>query len=143
MYISKEENTSFYELLHNKDIIIRPADKYSGIVVVNRDDYIHPLVTEMEGCCSYEETDVDLTEDTQKKVKRLVNKMNREGVVSDDLKKYLMPRYVQACKLKGNPKLHKPSVPYRTIVNGKGTPTENRAEVAEYELREFVKTSPS
>ena len=69
--------------------------------------------------------------------------MHREGAISDDLKQYLMPRYAQKGKLKGNPKLHKPNAPYRTIVSGIGTPTEKLAEVAEHELNEFVETSPS
>ena len=44
---------------------------------------------------------------------------------------------------KGNPKLHKPNAPFRTIVDSKGTPTEKLAEVAENELNDFVETSPS
>jgi hypothetical protein len=42
-----------------------------------------------------------------------------------------------------NPKLHKPTVPYRSIVSGIGTPTERMAEVAENELRWYVESSPS
>ena len=71
-------------------------------------------------------------------MKKLVNKMNRDGLVSDDLKQYLTPRYVQKGKLKGNPKRHKANAPYRTIVSGIGTPTEKLAELAEHELKDFV-----
>ena len=58
------------------------------------------------------------TEEAPKKVKELVNNVNRDGLVSDGLKQYLTPRYVQKGKLKGNPKLHKTNAPYRTIVSG-------------------------
>ena len=141
--LTRDENSAFYELLHNKDIVIRPADKGSGIVVVDKDSYIQSLQKEMEDSISYEATDHDQVEEVQKKVKKLVSKMHREGAISDDLKQYLMPRYAQKGKLKGNPKLHKPNAPYRTIVSGIGTPTEKLAEVAEHELNEFVETSPS
>ena len=76
-------------------------------------------------------------------MKKLVNKLYRDGVISDDLKQYLTPKYAGKGKLKGNPKLHKPNAPYRTIVSGIGTPTEKLAEFAEHELTEFVETSPS
>ena len=53
------------------------------------------------------------------------------------------PRYPKAGSLKGNPKLHKNNAPMRTIVNGMNTATEKLAELAEYELNEYVITSPS
>ena len=141
--LSKEENSAFHELLHNKEIVIRPADKGSGIVVLDREEYVESLEKEMEQSSSYEMTDNNRTEEAHTKVKKLVNKMNRDGLVSDDLKQYLTPRYVQKGKLKGNPKLHKANAPYRTIVSGIGTPTEKLAEPAEHELKDFVEQSPS
>jgi len=46
-------------------------------------------------------------------------------------------------KLQGNPKLHKPGMPLRTIVNGRNHPTEKMAEIVEDELREHVTSLPS
>ena len=99
----------------------------SGIVVnvIEKEEYIESLEKEMEQCSAYEKTDNDRTEEAHKKVKKLVNKINRDGLVSDDLKNYLTPKYVQRGKLKGNPKLHKANAPYRAIVSGIGTPTES------------------
>ncbi|WP_179117283.1 hypothetical protein, partial [Solemya velum gill symbiont] len=131
------------ELLHNQNIIIRPADKGSGIVIVDRDEYVSSLRKEMEESESYGPTKGDMTRECHKQVKRLVNKMHRDGAISDDLKTYLVPKYVQSGKLKGNPKLHKPTATYRAIVSGIGTPTEKMAEVAEHELKKFVESSPS
>ena len=141
--IPKKESEAFYELLPNKEIIIRPADKGSGIVVVDKEEYIKSLEEEMENSSSYEETDYHRTEEIHRKVKRLVSKMNRDGAISDELKQFLLPRYIQKVKLKGNPKLHKQNAPYRTIVSGIDTPTEKLAEVAEHELYEFVEKSSS
>ena len=141
--ISKDEQQAFYDLLHNKDIVIRPADKGSGIVVVNRGDYIRSLEEEMEKSSSYSETKENLVDQGYKKVKKLVNSMYRNGAISSDMKEYLIPRYVEPGKLKGNPKLHKTGAPYRTIVSGINTATERLAEVAEYELNEYVENSPS
>ena len=107
-------------------------------MVLDREEYVESIETEMEHSSSYEMTDNNRTEEAHKKVKKLVNKMNRDGLVSDDLKQYLTPRYVQKGKLKGNLKLHKANATYRTIVSGIGTPTEKLAELAEHELKDFL-----
>ena len=45
--------------------------------------------------------------------------------------------------LKENPKLHKTRAPLRIIISGLNTATEKVAEVAEFELNEFVAASPN
>ena len=69
--------------------------------------------------------------------------MYREGAISKDMQQYRIPRYPRGGERKGNPKPHKQGAPMQTIVNGINTATERLAEVAEDELNEFVKNSPS
>ena len=102
------------------------------------EEFVESLEKKKKQSGSYEMTDNNRAEEAHKKVKKLVNKMSRDGLVSDDLKRYLTPRYVQKGKLKANPKLHKAIAPYRTIVSGIGTTTEKLAELAEHELKDFV-----
>ena len=45
--ITKAENDAFYELLNHPDIVIRPADKGSGIVVNDREQYLNELWEEI------------------------------------------------------------------------------------------------
>ena len=68
--------------------------------------------------------------------------MVRDGTATKEMQQYLMPKYVQAGKLKGNPKIRMANVPLRTIGEGMDTPTERIAELAEYELRDFVGSTP-
>ena len=105
--------------------------------------YIQSLQKEMEESDSYDVTDEDQTKKSLREVKKLVNKMYRDGAISQDMKQFLIPRYPKAGSLKGNPKLHKNNAPMRTIVNGLITATEKLAELAEYELNEYVITSQS
>ncbi|XP_053403160.1 uncharacterized protein LOC128558275 [Mercenaria mercenaria] len=79
----------------------------------------------------------------EKEVKKITNKMCRDGLISKKLKDYLIQKHPVIGKLKGNPKIHKRENPYRTIVSGIGTATERMAEVAEKELNEYVENSPS
>jgi len=143
MNITREEEKAIKEILDNDSIIIRPADKGSGIVIVNSEEYEDMLLGEIKASNSYVETDEDMTKKITSQVKRLANKMYREGVISEDMRKYLIPQYARAGRLKGNPKIHKAGNSYRTIVDGKGNATENMAEVCEKELDEFVKSTPS
>ena len=123
--------------------MIRPADKGSGIVILDKDDYVNKLHKEMDDCDAYKKTERDTTEETMKKIRKLVNRMHKEGVIGKELKHYLIPKRPSAGKLKGNPKLHKDGAPLRTIVSGINTPTERLAELTEHELNEYVESSPS
>ena len=69
--------------------------------------------------------------------------MQNKGHISSDMKRYMIPKTAKPGRLKGNPKLHKKGNPMRTILSGIGTPTEQMAEVAEKELEEYVRKSPS
>ena len=65
--ITREEKDAFYSLLNNADIVIRPADKGSGIVILDKDDYVNKLQKEMDDCDAYKKTERDTTEETMKK----------------------------------------------------------------------------
>ena len=142
-FLSLLHNNDILSLLHNDDIVIRPADKGSGIVVLDKVKYVESLQKEMEESDSYTMTEDDQTKKSMREVKKLVNKMYKDGAIPQDMKQFLIQRYPKAGCLKGNPKLHKNNAPMRTIVNGMNTATGNIAELAEYEINEYVITSPS
>ena len=97
--LNPDEKNAFYSLLHNENIVIRPTDKGSGIVVVDKTEYIHRLHNEMTDSESYKEIPEDLTETATKTVKKLVNKMYKDGVINKDLQQYLIPKYPKNGKL--------------------------------------------
>ncbi|KAK3089910.1 hypothetical protein FSP39_007586 [Pinctada imbricata] len=141
--LTKQEQSAFQSLLDNDAIVIRPADKGSGVVVIDKLDYVSKLEREIESSASYETTHSDRTQDSLKSVRKLANNMLKEGAICKDMYQYLVPRYPKAGSLKGNPKIHKSGAPMRTIVSGINTPTEQFAEVAEHELNQYVESSPS
>ena len=57
--ISPGENESFLSTLHNDNIVKRPADKGSGIMVLDKVKYIQSLQQEIEESDSYDVTDED------------------------------------------------------------------------------------
>ena len=72
--ITKEEIT-VKELLSDDTVVIRQADKGSGVVVLDREDYIEKLNAELKDSKTYKQTVEDLTKQINSKVRRLVNKM--------------------------------------------------------------------
>ena len=47
--LTAEEHDVFLSLVHNGNIIIRPADKGSGILVIDKSEYMEKMRKEMEG----------------------------------------------------------------------------------------------
>ncbi len=141
--ITRQEKQALHTLLNDSSIIIRPADKGSGIVITDANEYVEKLRNELNDSTSYEKTNGNGLDNANTKVKQLANKLFKNGIISKKLQQYLIPKYPSRGKLKGNPKIHKKGNPYRTIVNGIGTSTERMAEVAEKELETYVIETPS
>ena len=58
------------ELLNDDDIVIRPADKGSGIVVMDTHDYVTKLNDEMANNTTYKQVATDNTTTVQNKVNK-------------------------------------------------------------------------
>ena len=67
--LTAEEHDAFLSLIHNDNISIRPADKGSGIAVIDKSEYMENMRKEMEGSNSYMETEGDKTKQARKKLK--------------------------------------------------------------------------
>ena len=139
--LSKEENDALFELLHNSEIIIRPADKGSGTVVMDTEQYMKSLGE--EGGDSFRNADSDLRKTSLKNVKKVVSRIYHQGYIPKEMQQCLVPRYSEPGWLKGNQKLHKTRAPLHTIISGLNTAAEKIAEPAEFELNEFVEALPS
>ena len=59
--LNKEEYQSIKSLKNNPDIIIKPADKGSAIVILDKDNYIAEGERQLHDEQFYEETNTDLT----------------------------------------------------------------------------------
>ncbi|XP_052261675.1 uncharacterized protein LOC127865763 [Dreissena polymorpha] len=140
--LSKSEEQAIKELLHDDDIVIRPADKGSGIVIMDREDYVKKMKCEMSDSETYVAVTDDKTRIVENKVKKVADTLYKKGSIDSDLKRYLTSGGGTSGKLQGNPKLHKPGMPLRTIVNDRNHPTE-MAEIVENELRNHVTSLPS
>jgi len=126
------------------DIVTSPADKGSGIVVMDKKEYAGKLeFCEIGNSATYKTMTDDYTNAVQKKVKKIANNLHSKGSISKNVKGYMTTTGGAAGKLQGNPKLHNTGVPLRNIVNGRNHPPEKMAEIVENELRAHVTSLPS
>ena len=138
MNITNNEEKALRELLYDDSIVIRPSDKSSGVVIMNRSDYETEVHDELKDNGTYKEIKEDLTTNIENKIKKNVEGMYKRNVITKEMKGYLIPKGSQTGKVQANPKIDKTNHPLRTIVNGNNHATENMAEVVEHELMENV-----
>ena len=73
MNLTREDEMAMKTHLNDSGIVIRPADKGSGIVIMNTEDYTNKLEKEMKDNGTYAEVTEDKTKKIENKVKKLVN----------------------------------------------------------------------
>ena len=115
----------------DREIVIRPEENGSGVVVMSANDYWDRLHKILDDSTTYRQTKGYLTQVVYKKVKLLADRLYRQGYIGRHLHKYLLPALPRAGCAQGNPKLHKAGAPLRVIISGRGHATGGLAEVAE------------
>ena len=124
----------------NPNIVIKPADKGSGIVVMNREDYIKEGERQLLDPHFYQKLDHDPTNDHCKKVSDLVTKMFDNGEITNNTKAYLTSNFERTAQFYMLPKIHKSltNPPGRPITSGNDSPTEKISQLADIILQPFV-----
>ena len=86
--------------------------KTSGIVVLNRNDYENEIYNELKDNDTYTEIDKAITTKIENKIKKSVETMHKQKLITKDLKDHLIPKGTQPGKVQGNPKIHKKKHPF-------------------------------
>ena len=131
--ISRGERKAITQLNKNHNIIIKPADKGSAVVVMNRDDYIAEGYKQLSDTNFYMKVDTDLTEHHRQLVQSYINKMYDDGEIDCTVSVYLTDRECKTSKLYLLPKIHKGKIPPpgRPIVSANGCPTEKISQLVD------------
>ena len=131
--ISRGERLAIKNLTSNRDIIIKPADKGSAVVVLNRDDYIAEGYKQLSDTKFYNKVDTDLTAHHMQIVQGFVTKMYLDGEIDASVSYYLTDRECKTAKLYLLPKIHKGKIPPpgRPIVSANGCPTEKISQLVD------------
>lgn len=87
--LTKSEKLAMAELKQAKNTIIKPADKGSSVVILNRDDYILEAKRQLSDTNFYQKVDSDLTQTHWTQITSLVTAMYNQGEISEQCYKYL------------------------------------------------------
>ena len=143
--LSMDEKSALAELKSATQIVIKPADKGSAVVIQNRDDYITEGLRQLSDSNFYTETDSDLTHNHNELIHSLASKLHEQGQISDKCRNYLCIQKPKTPQLYLLPKIHKNKtpVPGRPIVSANNSPTERISQLADYFLQPLVQKTKS
>ncbi|KAL5251675.1 hypothetical protein ACHWQZ_G014720 [Mnemiopsis leidyi] len=133
--IPKEEFRALKELSKNSEIVIMKPDKGSGIVILNRSDYIDKMMdiigdtTKFKLAANQDVYAISRTIETRVRNYLRVHVKN-PGLISEDQYTELYPNGSHIGVMYGLPKVHKRGNPMRPICSAVGTAT--------YQLGKFV-----
>ena len=88
--LTREEQRALENLRKYEDIVIKQADKGSGVVVMDRIRYVAEAMRQLSDAGVYVTLDKDPTDDMIKKVNNRVKKAHADGCISDSTLEYLL-----------------------------------------------------
>ena len=137
---TKDEFTAIKSLRTNNDLIIKPADKGSAIVVMNRTDYIEEGLRQLSNTDFYEETPNDLTDRHVALVTHTIYDLQGKGQISEKTADFLSFNIDRTPQFYMLPKIHKnlEKPPGRPIISGCNGPTEKISKLVDHFLNPLV-----
>ena len=141
--LTKADRGALQNLKKRDDIIIKPADKGSAVVVMDREHYISEAERQLNDSNFYTSLDHDPTLEYAKQVSDVVGEMLTEGLISEKNFNYLLVDQPKAGRFYLLPKIHKAGNPGRPIVSANGHPTEKISEFVDLHLQPHVQNLPS
>ena len=148
--LTREEYLTMRDLQSDRNVIIKPADKGSAVVIWDRNYYLKEAEKQLTDRSTYLETKViekDLVNLVEQSNKMFEN-LQRKSVIQEREKNYFKFNFKKATnlgKLHLLPKIHKglSNVPGRPVISNCGTPTEKVSEFPDYQLQPIMKKNNS
>ena len=143
--LSSEEYKAIKLLQHNPNIVIKPADKGSAIVILDRQYYISEGLRQLIDHNFYEQTNTDHTGEVINRVNLHVHNMLQRGQITQRTCNYLTTNVDRTQQFYLLPKIHKDPLnpPGRPIVSGSGGPTERISQLVDHFIGNIVPLSQS
>ncbi|XP_078374508.1 uncharacterized protein LOC144658057 [Oculina patagonica] len=141
--LTRRERQALKKLRKRTDIVIKPADKGSGTVVMDIQLYLNECYRQLNNQQFYKREKKDPTDHITGRVKKYLKGLLKDNIINKETHRYLTPQDPKAGRFYILPKIHKPGNPGRPIVSANGHPTEKISEFVSYHLNPLVQTLPS
>ena len=118
-------------------IVIKEADKGSGLVVWDHLDYLAEANKQLQDEDVYEEVSGDFISPLVKTIKNCIAKINRRGDIPKETLDYFLVKNPKVGRFYLMPKIHKRlhNVPGRPVISNCGYFTENISAFLDYHLK--------
>jgi hypothetical protein len=90
--INNHEKRALKQLRENPSIVIKPADKGSKVVILNKEDYINEGLAQLQDKTFYQPISSSISEDTATRVTVLLKEMLKQKIISRDNFLFLVPK---------------------------------------------------
>lgn len=151
--LTKPEKSALKSLKNDKNIIIKPADKGSATVIMNKSEYINEAQRQLSNTLHYKKLSQPVYPNVTAKVNQILDKLHKKKTINKKQLEYLqVPENPRNRQLYLVPKIHKdPSKwpvpnkmpPGRPIVSDCGSDTNRVAEYIDHFLAPLGCTHPS
>ena len=151
--LTPAEQTAINQLANNKHIIIKPADKGSKIVIMDRHQYILECNRQLNNRQHYRKINHNIQLQTQTQLRHILDDLRRLNFITDRQRQYLYgPDNPRPRRFYLLPKIHKdPSTwtipsevpPGRPIVSDCGSESNSISEFIEHHLNPLSSRHPS
>jgi hypothetical protein len=135
---SSADEQALRELTSNTDIIIKGADKGSGIVIMDSDRYVQEALRQLNDVSTYRLLDHDPSPAIESQLKSLVDRVHKNDSITSDMATYAIPSEHKPARFYLLPKVHKPGVPGRPVVSCCGALTENLSEIVDHIVKPYI-----
>lgn len=144
--LTRDQQAALRELIGNRDLVIKKADKGSCTVVENTCNYISDGLAHLADTSIYREVHGDTTPQLVRALNDYVRRQRARGYFSATMARYLNhsdPDKVRTQQMYFIKKLHKGQHEVRPIVSGTGGPTEKLSSFVDHWLKPLVPTISS
>ena len=136
--LTPAEKGAIQELKERDDIVIKPVDKGSAVVVMDKVDYLEEANRQLTEETFYKKLDSDPTKEFSTRITQELKIMKENSHIDKTTFDYLKPDKPKAGRFYLLPKTHKVNNPGRPIVSANEHPTEQISEFIDFHLRLHV-----
>ena len=124
--------TAIGQLKRNKNVIITRPDKGNGVVLLDREEYIHKMRVILEDQSKFEHIgsaeEHDRTVQHERALQSFLLRARRRGDIRQDVYERIRPVGSTRPRMYGVPKIHKPGTPLRPILSMINAPQHEMAK---------------
>ena len=127
--LTKAHHQNLRNLLTNPDILLTRPDKGSGIVIMNKRDYVDKIESMLSDTTKFQHLPnyKDHSNNIELDITSLLKNLKEKGDISSQTYETIRPTGSWTPRLYGLPKIHKPGLPMRPILDMTNSPYHSTA----------------